>query len=293
MPKLLLTVGASSSGKTTWVVDNIHRNLGWVDLNRDDFRFKCKARDWRDYKFTKANENRITETINGILDDSLEKRLNIVISDTNLNPKTRNRFKQLAEKHGYDYVEKAFECSWDELVSRSENRQGGVSLPVLRRQYLQMLDYLGRRKYVPNKNLPPAVIVDVDGTVADMTGVRGPFDWNKVDLDNPREIICNMVKGLTKSGISLIFFSGRDGVAYEKTFKWISENVYPVYELYMRAEGDRRKDFVIKEELFWPLTEKYNIVGAIDDRPQVLRLWEELGIPNVVNVNSRGLYGEF
>ena len=32
-----------------------------------------------------------------------------------------------------------------------------------------------------------AIIVDVDGTLADMKGIRGPFEWDKVHLDKPHQ----------------------------------------------------------------------------------------------------------
>ena len=61
----------------------------------------------------------------------------------------------------------------------------------------------------------------------------------------------------------------------------------------MRPEGDRRKDFVVKEELFWDnIGEKYDVVGVFDDRPQVLRMWRELEIPNIIDV-SGDRYSEF
>jgi hypothetical protein len=53
----------------------------------------------------------------------------------------------------------------------------------------------------------------------------------------------------------------------------------------MRKNGDFRKDNAVKEEIFWTyLTHKYNIVACVDDRPQMIRLWHELKIPNVIAV---------
>ena len=59
----------------------------------------------------------------------------------------------------------------------------------------------------------------------------------------------------------------------------------------MRAEGDCRKDYVIKEELFWShVADKYNVKMVIDDRMQVIeQCWHPLGIKviNVGNPNER------
>jgi hypothetical protein len=47
----------------------------------------------------------------------------------------------------------------------------------------------------------------------------------------------------------------------------------------MRKTGDTRKDCIVKKEIFFrDISPNYNVVGAIDDRPQVVRLWHSLGI---------------
>ena len=41
-----------------------------------------------------------------------------------------------------------------------------------------------------------AIIVDVDGTLADMRGIRGPFEWDKVSQDKPHQDVIDLVKDL-------------------------------------------------------------------------------------------------
>lgn len=296
--KVILTVGASASGKTTFVVQQMRKGstrLETVNLNRDDVRFElfCEGdRDWSKYKFNTANEARVTEVIDEAAAEAFQYRYNIIISDTNLNPAVRNKWKNLAKLYDYEYVEIPFECEWTELVKRNNNRKGGIDLKILRDQYMKMNEYLGRKTYTPDESKPKAFIVDVDGTVADMEGIRKPYDWDKVHLDRPRESVIAMVTGLMNSGYKIIFLSGRDGVCFHKTRDWLKEYFGHFETLLMRKEDDQRKDYIIKEELFWKIADDYNIVGAIDDRHQVLRLWEELGIKDIINVN-RGLYNEF
>ena len=294
MPKLLVTVGASGSGKTTWAEQYTTSNPNWVNINRDEIRFReyCQGtQDWSLYKFTKSKETRISEIADTEAQLAVENKKNIIISDTNINPKTREKWKQFAKDNGYEFEMKVFNCDWDTLVARHAKRPNAIPLHRVRSQYMSMLEFLGRKTYQPDIQLHKAVIVDVDGTVAQMHN-RGPFDWDKVAQDLPRKEIITMVRGLYESGFRIIFLSGRDGVCYNDTFEWLKRNTGFPFELHMRAENDHRKDFVVKEELFWPLTEKWNICLAIDDRPQVLRLWEEIGVPTV-NVNIKGLYGEF
>ena len=48
-----------------------------------------------------------------------------------------------------------------------------------------------------------------------------------------------------------------------------------------------RKDTTVKEEIFWDsIADKYNVVAVIDDRPSVVRMWYDIGIPNVVCVGN-------
>ena len=57
-------------------------------------------------------------------------------------------------------------------------------------------------------------------------------------------------------------------------------------EFFIRPAGNKRMDAIIKYELFKEHIEpNYNAVGAFDDRPQVIRMWETIGVP-VLNVGS-------
>ena len=41
------------------------------------------------------------------------------------------------------------------------------------------------------------------------------------------------------------------------------------------------------EELFWDnVADNYNVIGVVDDRPQMIRLWHELKIMNVICVGN-------
>jgi predicted kinase len=300
-PKIILTVGAAGSGKTTWaekfVIDQAAHNTSakWSNLNRDEIRFElfCNGkRDWTKYKFNKSNENKVSEIIGLKTNFAIKYRVNIIVSDTNLNEYYRNKWSKLAEENDYEIEEISFNVPWIELVKRNTQREGGINTKVLRQQFLRMEEYLDRKTYTPDTSKPKAVIVDIDGTVASMEGIRKPFEWHKVKYDSPREMVISMVTGLAMSGHKIIFLSGRDGTCHDDTLNWLSAYFGNFEKLLMREEDDSRKDFIIKEELFWSIANDYNIVGAIDDRHQVLRLWEELGIENVINVN-RGLYNEF
>tara|TARA_R110002020_G_scaffold227539_13_gene438195 strand:+ start:10087 stop:10632 length:546 start_codon:yes stop_codon:yes gene_type:complete len=51
-------------------------------------------------------------------------------------------------------------------------------------------------------------------------------------------------------------------------------------ELYMREEGDNRKDSIVKREMYEEyIKPHYNVKLVLDDRNQVVDMWRELGLP--------------
>lgn len=302
MNKIILTIGASSSGKSTWVKDFVKLNPNYVELNRDEVRFDlfCDGlRDWTKYKFNKKNEGIVTEHIDEMAKDSVNSGANIVVSDTNLSPKIREKWKDFAKSNDYIYEEKLFPCKWEELVKRNAQRFGGLSEPLLWSQYkryMQQYGKVGGHKIEPYQNdrrLDYTVICDIDGTVADMKGIRKPFDWDEVDKDNPRYEIIATLDGLIMHTGHVTFLSGRDGCCYEDTLKWIEENItwgWPEtieWVLYMRESGDSRKDDVVKYELYKNhVKHEYNVSAVLDDRRQMIRFWSLLDMPNIIDVGN-------
>lgn len=282
-PQAILTVGISSSGKTTWAEKFVSENPSWVNINRDDVRFTLFSdgvRDWGKYKFSKGNENRVTEVCNQKIYDAAAELKDIIVSDTNLNSNTRNRLVNMLSDLGYDVSFKVFDISFEQACKRNNQRQGGISQTTLYTQYQNYLKYIGRKTYTPDVNKPKCVILDVDGTVAKVNG-RGFFDWDKVSTDLPHQHVIDIVKGI-QDDTYIVCMSGRDEVCRQDTEDWLLQHGIYFDELHMRKQGDMRKDTIVKEELFWEhVADNWSVQFAVDDRPSVLRLWVELGIPIV------------
>ena len=285
--KLILTVGISASGKTTWAESQ--KNI--VNINRDNIRFSVvqPGSDWSTYKHNKKNEKRVTELELNAATEVTKFGSDIIISNTNLNPKTREFWKDFAKHHNYEFEIKEFPITLEEAIKRDNLRQNGVGEQVIRKQYQQWLEYIGRKTYTPNEKLPNCIIVDIDGTVAEISG-RQPFEWDKVDTDLPRQFVIDVVTGYAdRHNCHIVFLSGRDGCCYAKTYDWIAKYVgHDIsWTLNMRKTKDFRKDCIVKEEIFWNVVvPKYNVIGVFDDRPQVLQMWHELKLPNVICVGN-------
>lgn len=285
MPKAIITVGIPCSGKTTFAKEKC-KDKSWVNVNRDDLRFSLTGSSgWGDYKFNKHIENMVTQVQRAIVKEAFNNNRNVIISDTNINPKTRSQWIDVLADIGFPEVEiKDFPIALEEAYKRDALRENGVGREVIYSMYQKFLEYKGRRVYTPDEYKPEAIIVDLDGTLADMTGIRTPFEWDKVINDNPRQEIIDMVLGYHTMCYEIIVCSGRDGVCESDSRQWMIKHNIPVDAFFIRKEGDTRKDTIIKEEIFWnQIADNYNVKAVIDDRPSVCRMWRELGL-NVMQV---------
>lgn len=303
--KVYITVGISASGKSTWAKnfiaeDKAKFNLedswgygGCWEINRDDIRLKeLHGRDitWAEYKFNRTNENKVTEIAIEKFNEAVEIGIeNIIISDTNLNKKFRDQWIERAESVGYEVVIVEFPITFEEACRRNELRYNGVPRSAIAKQWEQWNEYIGRKTYEPDASKPKAIIVDIDGTIAERVD-RGAFEWDKVGQDKPRSFVIDIIRRYIEYYVDdqIIFVSGRDSVCKHETLTWIARHMnIPIYNimLHMRKEGDMRKDYIVKEEIFWDhIADNYNVIAAFDDRPQVVNLWHDIKIPNVIVV---------
>lgn len=286
--RAILTVGPSACGKSTFCDDLVTK--GWVKVERDEWRFKLFAlkdgtRSWRTYKFTKAKEQAVTEACDKQIQEAAEQGKNIVISETNLNKKTRDKMVTKLEDLGYEVSFQEFDVSLDELWARDAQRFGGVGWKVIYKHYLKWLEYKGAWKYIPNEDLPRAICFDCDGTLSRMNGKRGPFDWAKVELDDPRQEIIDMLFGYQSQGYSIIIATGRDGCCERQTQNWLRSHGIVWDDFYIREAGDCRKDYIVKEEMLKEMEKKWNIVAWVDDRMSVGKHLRLLNV-NIIDVGD-------
>lgn len=162
---------------------------------------------------------------------------------------------------------------------------GSLMSLLMRQNETRMIDpetceYFGEEYRSPL--LKKAVICDVDGTLAKMNG-RTPFEWDRVDSDLPIESVINLVNIFHGHGHEVVIMSGRSDKCYNKTLDWLLNNLTlkhgVPFNLFMRKDGDYRKDSEVKKELYQEFVEpKWDVAYVIDDRNQVVKMWRELGL---------------
>lgn len=275
--KAYVTIGCSASGKTTWAKEQ----HGFSVICRDDVRRFILENEgkllqyenlWSKWNFKREKE--VTEIYWKHVDDMARIGNNIILADTNLNPNRREEMKRRLESLGYEVEFKEFPIDYETAVKRDLNRRDSVGTSVIWKQYKELYGEV----YVPPKDAPKAVIVDIDGTLAHMVD-RGPFDWSKVGQDKFDETVATVIEGFRDTYHDVIVLSGRDSVCRNETQDWLTNHQFWYNHLYMRAEGDMRKDSTVKRELFDKyIKDKYNVVAVFDDRPQMVRLWNLMGL---------------
>jgi len=310
MQTLRIYRGIPASGKSTLARKFVAKNpKSWVRINRDDFRKMMNMS-----VFTQKNETIITKATQAMVFDALKKGLNVVTDDTNLRQKTVNEWHAIAQKVGdVKVVETMVEVTLKEAHRRNDNREDAVPSDVVDTFYNKYIKpgkllLVPETYYTPTKNesfyieqdesLPKCVLVDIDGTIAKMTG-RSPFDWTAVYEDDVNIPVQNLLKMIRRSNdavtdfgmetseesVKIIFLSGRDGNARDETIRWFKDktafNVKYGDNLFMRAPNDSRRDSIIKDELYEAeIKGKYNVLFILDDRDQMIEHWREVvGIP--------------
>lgn len=136
------------------------------------------------------------------------------------------------------------------------------------------------RPYGPDESLPACWIFDIDGTLAHKND-RHPFDWAKVGEDTPFKTVIDVLRAIDESyvGYDIVLVSGREEVCRTDTASWLTLNGVEFDELFMRAEGDYRKDSIVKHEIFWgEIAPRWNVRGVFDDRNQVVDMWRAMGL---------------
>lgn len=139
-------------------------------------------------------------------------------------------------------------------------------------------------KVAPVDSLPPAIIVDIDGTLTHGPHNRSPYDYTRVHQDLPNLAVIDIINRF-KDTHTIIVMTGRDDDCRTETVDWLASNgVYSDY-LYMRDtrndidEFGKLPDYDVKLRLFDEnVRGKYNVTHVFDDRLQVCELWFELGL---------------
>jgi predicted kinase len=294
MKKVIIPRGIPGAGKTTWVKNNLasHTPGTAVRISNDDLSAMLFAQPWGAF----FSSDTIRETLGNLRLSMLETFLKqdgievIYIDNTNLAMKTVRSLEKLAHQYCAEVIinDDFLSVPIEECIERDAKRPSPVGENIIRKMHKdaarlrpwKSLPTHTPKKHVHDPALPMAVLVDIDGTLA-IKGDRGIYDFANVEVDLPNEPVIRTVQTLMDDGLHIIVMSGRQGSCEEQTRRWLDKYVHPGLELHMRAAGDQRPDYIVKNELFEEhVAGKYNILLSLDDRDSVVDLWRnKMGIP--------------
>lgn len=290
-PVLTMTIGLPGSGKSTWATNQVLNAPAGstIRITKDQLRIMLHGG-----RHHRRNEKQIVAARNELIRRFLKEGVDVIVDDTNLNPVHEIDLRELAGKHHATFqVEDFRHVPVDECVRRDSFRENQVGASVIRnmaKQYkIASLEEIASsadshhrvtgRYRNDDMSLPEVVIVDIDGTVAVM-GKRSPYDWGSVMVDTCNTPVVELVRTLAASGTTIVYLSGRDRSCFDLSRTWLDEHVGVAGDLFMRPEGDNRKDSIVKRELFdTHIRDRFRVKFILDDRDQVVRMWrEELGL---------------
>lgn len=281
--KAILTIGVSASGKSTWADEFVKANPSYQKIERDCIRKGIMFQkgydglDWSKWKF--QWEKDVTREHERLIDVAIQNGRDIVVSDTNLNPKTRASLTRRFKEAGYEVEERMFPISYEEAVTRDSRRRYGVGPSVIAQQ-MESWDKQFSKTYVPDTTKPQALILDLDGTIAHHDGKRDIYDTAAAINDRCDSEVKAIVNGLHHQGWYIIVLTGRKAAHKQASLDWLKKNRIPFFEFHCRPEGDEeRHDDEVKLDVFWrDIAPRYNVRAVIEDRPRVCRAWRSIGL---------------
>jgi len=292
-----MCVGLPGSGKTTWAL----QQPGTTRVNQDDIRKELGWTSWETWDF-KGLEETLTHVLKGDrIKAGLKLGHHVISDDTNLGRKRKVVMEELARSHDADFEIRDFtNVPVDECIRRDGLRKehARVGERVIRKMAATyQLDVnisndpaFAYTRFAPvgkqDSTLPRALICDLDGTLAlfQEKGHRGPYDASRCAEDDLCRPVFNVITALWSddNGYHIIYLSGRENKYREPTLAFLRTHQCPLgidTALFMRETGDKRKDWIIKGELFDAhIRGKYYVDFVLDDRDQVVNFWRHIGL---------------
>lgn len=265
--------GLPASGKTTKSLELMKKHGNTVRINKDSLRTMLHGDVFNGY-----NESITRSMSRMIAKECLRDGINVIIDDTNLNPRTEKSWTDLAvELNSKIEYQNMSDISVEECIKRDETREKKVGKSVIQKMGLQYLDYWKGQK---------VVISDLDGTLCNIDHrlkyAKGEDkNWKKffegIKDDILRKEVFDKILDYNV-GVRLILVSARPETYRSETEEWLADNGVFFDALIMREDNDKRDDTLVKQDMYEKYLKNLNIIKVFDDRPRIVRMWREKGL---------------
>jgi phosphoglycolate phosphatase-like HAD superfamily hydrolase len=141
------------------------------------------------------------------------------------------------------------------------------------------------------------IIMDIDGTLANaehrlhLLPQKGVVDskdkvdeqWEaffaEAEKDTLNTEIARLNNAMAMAGYKVVICTGRREEERKMTERWLAKHKIFYNALFMRQDGDRREDSVIKREMLREIKSSgYHPLFAVEDRARVVKMWREEGL---------------
>lgn len=299
--QVIILKGLPGSGKSTYCKEIVAKEPSkWKHINKDSLR------EMIDYsKWSRENEQFVDTIQYYILRRALLGGYNVLFDNCNMRSDIFKQITKIAQEvmlieaetiDSINVIEQILDTSLNDCIERDSKRTGiaCVGKDVIVNMYNRYVagnknfskpkqEKITNKQFTandiqesPKLDLPPAIIVDIDGTIAEPTN-RPFFDASKCEQDKPIQTVIDLVSIYHSFGTKIFFLSGREEKDREPTENWLKKYVPAVkYELFLRNTGDKTSDDIIKKEIYYKnIYPFYTVKFVIDDRPRVCRMFRE------------------
>lgn len=286
--KVTILVGIPAAVKSTWSKKQLLEVPKTIRVSRDDYRMMLKNQTICDGNI----EILINNLVDNAILQALSNKFNVIIDATNVRATYMNHFIKLVQ-YKADVEFKVFDISLEDAIERDGNRAHQVGENVIKdmyKNYVTLLenkfDFSPRPKKMrifknrdTNPDLPKAVCIDLDGTLAHHNGKRHHYDWDNCHLDDIDTVVLEHIKLYHNNGYKILIFTARDMAAVDSTKIWLDVHDVPYHQLITKGLNDNRKDVVVKKEMLEQyVLPFYDVFVMLDDRDGVVDMYRNMGL---------------
>lgn len=283
---VIICKGLPGSGKTTWARREIGKNNGRAKrISRDDILSMLDNGIG-----TEPNKEFALNIRDRIILQCIRNNLVAIVDDCNLNPIHEIHIRKLIGPNVpvdiKDFTNVDVQTCIDNDVKRSIGQpKGEATIRRLAKEWERWkllstdveftVQSMGFSYDFTSTLKPPAVICDLDGTLAHNPN-RAPNDFALVGDDQVDDYVLHLLKLMSNDGLKIIIVTGRELWCKEDTCLWLDQHRVPYNAIFMRPSGDFRDDVAIKSEIYKAYIEpSFSVFMVLDDRSKIVQMWRD------------------